>query len=60
MTLHRKDRVDGNHGGVMIATKPGLVATPANELDADSEILWTKIQTQGCRTLFVGAFYRPP
>lgn len=60
MTIHRKDREDGNHGGVLIATKPGLVATPASELDANSELIWTKIQIQGCRSLFVGAFYRPP
>ena len=60
MTLHRKDRQDGNHGGVLIATKPGLVATPANELNVNSEIIWIKLQIQGCRSLFVGSFYRPP
>ncbi|KAK3870887.1 hypothetical protein Pcinc_023913 [Petrolisthes cinctipes] len=60
MTLHRKDRIDDKHGGVLIATKPGLVATPATELNADSEIIWTKIQIQGCRTLIIGSFYRPP
>ena len=59
MTLHRKDRVDGTHGGVLIATKPGLVVTPANELNADAEILWIKTQIQGCRTLYIGSFYRP-
>ncbi len=60
MTIHRKDRKDGNHGGVLIATKPGLVATPAFDIDVDAEILWIKLQIQGCRTLFIGSFYRPP
>ena len=60
MTMYRKDRQDGDHGGVLIATKPGLVVTPADELSADAEIIWIKAQIQGCRTLYIGSFYRPP
>ena len=56
MTLYRKDRTTDNHGGVMIATKPGLVVTPANELNADCEIVWIKKEIQGCRKLYIGSF----
>ena len=30
------------------------------ELQTNCEILWVKLQLKNCKTLFVGAFYRPP
>ncbi len=37
----------------------GLVATPVSDT-ADCEILWINLQITGCRSLYIGSFYRPP
>ena len=59
--VFRKDRLSDAHGGVFIAAKNDLVAVVRDDLSQnDSELLWIQIQTQGSRSAFVGAFYRPP
>ena len=62
MTVIRKDRqIDGGRGGgVLIATKPGLIVKHRPDLDTDCEIAWIQIQLHNCKSLFVAAFYRPP
>ena len=61
MTVVRKDRpTDGGRGGgVLIATKPGLIAKHRPDLDTDCEITWIQVQLRSCKSLFIGAFYRP-
>ena len=54
----RKDRVGDAHGGVFIAFRRDLLESP--ELDTDCEIIWCKLNIIGCRTLYLGSFYRPP
>ncbi len=54
----RKDRKMGG-GGVLIALKSKY---PAEEVDirTDCELIWVKISLRQQRTLYTGAFYRPP
>ena len=58
-TVVRKDRID-SHGGVLVAFKSDLVGTHRMDLDTDCEVVWVQIQLVGCKSLLVGAFYRPP
>ena len=55
----RKDRASDAHGGVFIAFMRDL-CTEAPELDTKCEIIWCKLNIIGCRTLYLGSFYRPP
>ena len=56
----RKDRASDAHGGVFIAFKRDLLCTETPELDTNCEIVWCKLNIIGCRTLYLGSFYRPP
>ncbi|MCG8116962.1 MAG: reverse transcriptase domain-containing protein, partial [Candidatus Thiodiazotropha endolucinida] len=56
----RKDRVGDAHGGVFVAYKRDLLCTESPELDTDCELVWCKLNIIGCRTLYLGSFYRPP
>ena len=56
----RKDRASDAHGGVFIAFKSDLLCTETLELDINCEIVWCKLNIIGCRTLYLGSFYRPP
>lgn len=58
-TLIRKDRSDC-YGGVLIAIKKDIIYTELTDADSDCEIVWAQIQLVGGKTLYVGAFYRPP
>ena len=55
----RNDRVGDPHG-IFIAFKRDLVCTETPEMDTDCEIIWCKLNIIGCRTLYLGSFYRPP
>ena len=56
----RKDRVGDAHVGVFIAFRRDLLCTETPELDTKCEIIWCKLNIIGCRTLYLGSFYRPP
>ena len=57
----RKDRAgDSQCGGVFIAYGRDLLCTETPELDAKCEVVWCKMNIIGCRTLYLGSFYRPP
>ena len=56
----RKDRVGDAHGGVFIAFRRDLLCMETPELDTECEIIWCKLNIIGCRTLYLGSFYRPP
>ena len=55
----RKYRASDAHGGVFIAFKRDLLCTETPELDTNCEIVWCKMNIFGCRTLYLGSFYRP-
>ena len=56
----RKDRVRDAHGGVFVCFKKDLVCFEVPELETDCELVWVKLQIVGCKTLYLGSFYRPP
>ena len=56
----RKDRASDAHGGVFIAFKRDLLCTETPELDTNCKKVWCKLNIIGCRTLYLGSFYRPP
>ena len=55
----RKDRASDAHCGVFIAFKRDLLCTETPELDINCKIVWCKLNIIGCRTLYLGSFYRP-
>ena len=56
----QKDKASDAHGGVFIAFKRELLCTEPPEPDTNCEIIWCKMNIIGCRTLYLGSFYRPP
>ena len=56
----RKDRVGDAHGGVFVCFKKDLICTEVTELETECELVWVKLQIIGCKTLYLGSFYRPP
>ena len=55
----RKGRVgDSYGGGVFVAFMRDLLCTESPELVAFCEIIWCKLNIIGCRTLYLGSFYR--
>ena len=56
----RKDRNGDAHGGVFVCFEKDLICTEGPELETDCELFWVKLQIVGCKTLYLGSFYRPP
>ena len=59
-TIYRKDRPNMSYEGVMIAVSNDLISTEATELDTECEVLWIRINLFRAKSLYIGAFYRPP
>lgn len=58
--VFRRDRdAPCRGGGVFILVSKLLTATRAPELETDCELLWVKIETEGSKPLYVGAYYKP-
>ena len=55
-----KEVASDAHGGVFIAFKRDLLCSETLELDTNCEIVQCKLTIIGCRTLYLGSFYRPP
>ncbi|MEW8547660.1 MAG: reverse transcriptase family protein [Candidatus Thiodiazotropha sp.] len=47
-------------GGVLIAVKNTLVASPVSDLDTDCEVTWIRVELSNSKPLFIGSFYRTP
>ena len=57
--ISRKDnRVSA--GGVLIAVKNTLVASPLSNLETDCELVLARIEIYNNKPLFIGSFYRSP
>ena len=56
----RKVRVGDDHGGVFVCFKKDLICTEVPELEKNCELVGVKLQIIGCKTLYLGSFYRPP
>ena len=59
-TLYRKDRLNQAYGGVLIAVRSEIVSSACPDLDTDCELIWVQIDLTGAKSLYIGAFYRPP
>ena len=59
-TLYRKDRLNQAYGGVLTAVHSEIVSSACPDLDTDCELLWVQIDLTGAKSLYIGAFYRPP
>ena len=57
--VSRKDNRMGA-GGVLIAVKNTLVASPLKHLETDCEIVWARIEISNSKPLFIGSVYRTP
>ena len=57
--IERRDRASDPHGGVLIAYKKDLAVTREYDLETDCKILWCSLQLAGCKTIHLGAYYRP-
>ena len=57
--VSRKDNKLGA-GGVLIAVKNTLVASPLTDLETDCELVWARIEIYNSKPLYVGSFYRTP
>ena len=49
-TIYRRDRKEGNHGGVLIAVNSAITCTEV-EIKSKAEILWVKFQCIGTSML---------
>ena len=47
-------------GGVFIAVRDSIVASPQPNLSSHTEMIWIKLQLTNSKSLLIGAFYRPP
>ena len=54
----REDRASEAHGDVFIGFKHDLLCNETPELDTNCEIVWCKLNIIGCKTLYLGSFYR--
>ena len=59
-TSFRRDRCsETKGGGVFILVRNTFVATEQKELQTDCEILWVKLELEGCKSLYIASYYRP-
>ena len=57
--IYRKDWIDQEGGGVLLAIKKDLISDEVNDMHVDekSEMIWVKIEIVGSKTLYVSSFY---
>ena len=59
-TVQRKERENTTGGGVLIAVNISFISTRKEKLESpSSETIWVGINITGCKSLYVGACYRP-
>ncbi|CAC5378485.1 unnamed protein product [Mytilus coruscus] len=60
-TLYRKDRKNQQGGGVLIAIKSVFISDEVEDLtpNVKSEMVWSKIEIKGSRSLYISSFYNP-
>jgi hypothetical protein len=57
--IYRKDRIDQEGGGVLLAIKKDFISDEVSDMHVDekSEMIWAKIEIVGSKTLYVSPFY---
>ena len=59
-TSFRQDRTsDTQGGGVFILVRITFIATEQRELKTDCEIIWIKLELEGCKAFYIASYYRP-
>lgn len=59
-TLHRRDRVGDNHGGICVYVKQNIFSVRRRDLELpNTECIWIEVSIHN-RTQLIGTFYRPP
>ena len=60
-TIHRRDRNSKTPGGgLIIAVNSSIISSREEGMEpANKEIMWVKVNVNHCKTLYVGACYRP-
>ena len=54
-----KDQANIRGGGTFVLVKDDLIGLRQTELETDCEIVWTKLEISGCRSVYIATFYRP-
>ena len=54
-----KDQPNIRGGGTFILVKDDIIGLRQTELETDCEIVWTKLELTGCRSVYISSFYRP-
>ena len=57
--IFRRDREHTSGGGVFIAVSNEYICTQEPELETDCKIIWVKLNTVGCKTLYICTYYNP-
>jgi hypothetical protein len=57
--IYRKDRIDQEGGGALLAIKKDFISDEVDDMhvDENTEMLWAKIEIVGSKTLYVSSFY---
>ncbi|KAL3867447.1 hypothetical protein ACJMK2_044649, partial [Sinanodonta woodiana] len=55
----RKDNKQGA-GGVLIAVRNTLIASPVNDINTNCEIAWIRVEVKGRKPLYIASFYISP
>ena len=53
------DNPDIRGGGTFVLVKDDIIGLRQTELETDCEIVWTKFEIAGCKSVYVASFYRP-
>ncbi|CAH1273383.1 Hypp5110 [Branchiostoma lanceolatum] len=57
--VFRRDRASRG-GGVLVTVKNNIIATHHPEPDCPCELTWVQVQLANSKSIFIGAYYRPP
>ena len=59
--LYRRDRKVQQGGGVLLAINKNFISDEVEELHPgnECEIIWTKLEIKGSKTLYISSFYNP-
>lgn len=56
---HYADKPDIRGGGTFVLLKDDIIGVRQIEIETDCDIVWTKFDIVGCKSVYVGSYYRP-
>ncbi|KAI8486093.1 hypothetical protein Bbelb_361930 [Branchiostoma belcheri] len=57
--VFRRDRA-GRGGGVLVAVRNNIIATHHPDPDCNCELTWVRVHLANSKSIYIGAYYRPP